>query len=241
MFCTSGIELDGSNKTLWSSMRSAEEAREADKKQRFAAAALEREVEARRLREKSEAMKNKAAEKEAKEKAKAPSEDDVLNSFFASVAPIPAPPPAQTVAPTPPSPSPPPADIPKTSNPLPSVATAAANATADSAADSGNGSSNDVSETAPVATPAVEEEGDLLASFFSDLSEADKKKEQQAEAAANEQQQSLLTEKYTNQDLGSGKAQYERLTATNYIWKNQNPYRVMQLDIDATEEDIKYR
>jgi DnaJ family protein C protein 8 len=28
---------------------------------------------------------------------------------------------------------------------------------------------------------------------------------------------------------------------TNYKWYNLNPYYVLQLDIDATEEDIKYR
>lgn len=53
--------------------------------------------------------------------------------------------------------------------------------------------------------------------------------------------ETLLTEKYVNQELGSGKEQVERLTASNYKWKNLNPYYVLQLDIDATEEDIRYR
>ena len=33
----------------------------------------------------------------------------------------------------------------------------------------------------------------------------------------------------------------ERLLSSHYEWKNLNPYAVFQLDIDATEEDIKYR
>jgi tetratricopeptide (TPR) repeat protein len=50
-----------------------------------------------------------------------------------------------------------------------------------------------------------------------------------------------LTEKYLNQDLGSAMDQFTRLTGPNYKWKNLNPYYVMDLDIDATDEDIKYR
>jgi len=41
--------------------------------------------------------------------------------------------------------------------------------------------------------------------------------------------------------LGDSKAQLARLTCPHYEWKNVNPYYVLQLDIDATEEDIKYR
>ena len=48
-------------------------------------------------------------------------------------------------------------------------------------------------------------------------------------------------EKYSNQDLGSGADQVKRLTAPNYQFKNLNPYVVLQLDIDATDEDIKNR
>jgi hypothetical protein len=100
--------------------------------------------------------------------------------------------------------------------------------------------------TAPVTVPAPpqeekEEEGDLLAGFFSELTEVSKEKERVKEEKATEARDQLLSEKYTNQDLGTGKEQYARLTQTNYIWKNQNPFVVMQLGIDATEEDIKYR
>jgi hypothetical protein len=53
--------------------------------------------------------------------------------------------------------------------------------------------------------------------------------------------ESILTEKYTSQDLGDSASQLARLTAPNYAWRNLNPFEVLQLDIDATLEDIKYR
>jgi hypothetical protein len=97
------------------------------------------------------------------------------------------------------------------------------------------------SEPEAAAVPEGESSDDLMAGFFSELSEASKEKERIKEEKSNQARELLLTEKYTNQDLGTGKSQYERLTQTNYVWKNQNPYVVMQLGIDATEEDIKYR
>ena len=83
---------------------------------------------------------------------------------------------------------------------------------------------------------------DPLAGFLSEVS-------QETERAQQERQQRLLEarkevmfhEKYQNQDLGSGKAQHQRLTAPNYEWRNLNPYYVLQLGTDATEEDIKHR
>ncbi len=48
-------------------------------------------------------------------------------------------------------------------------------------------------------------------------------------------------EKYTTQDLGSPEEQIERLVAPNYQWRNLNSYKVLILDVDATEEDIKGR
>ena len=44
-----------------------------------------------------------------------------------------------------------------------------------------------------------------------------------------------------NTELGTGPEQVARILSSNYKWKNLNPYYVLQLDIDATEEDIKYR
>jgi DnaJ-domain-containing protein 1 len=51
----------------------------------------------------------------------------------------------------------------------------------------------------------------------------------------------LVNEKYVNQELGTATEQADRLTQPNYLWRNLNPYYVLQLDIDATEEDIKQR
>ncbi len=48
-------------------------------------------------------------------------------------------------------------------------------------------------------------------------------------------------EKYANQDLGSGLEQHNRLLQTNHEFRNLNPYYVLQLDTDATSEDIKQR
>ncbi len=50
-----------------------------------------------------------------------------------------------------------------------------------------------------------------------------------------------IHEKYTNQDLGTPEGQIECLVAPNYQWHNLNPYEVLKLDVDATEEDIKGR
>lgn len=97
--------------------------------------------------------------------------------------------------------------------------------------------------------PAAPAEDDLLASFFTEIST---KPEPVAPApsssappdstpAESAESANTLTEKYVNQDLGDGKGQVERLTGPHYEWKNLNPYAVFQLDIDATEEDIKYR
>jgi hypothetical protein len=57
----------------------------------------------------------------------------------------------------------------------------------------------------------------------------------------NVKDETYMHEKYTTQDLGDRKVQYERIMSTNYEWKNLNPYYVLQLGIDATEEDIKQR
>lgn len=90
-------------------------------------------------------------------------------------------------------------------------------------------------------TAAGGDDEDMLAGFFSELTEVAKEKERVQEEKSVQARDLLLTEKYTTQDLGTGKEQYARLAQPNYLWKNQNPYAVMQLGIDATEEDVKYR
>jgi tetratricopeptide (TPR) repeat protein len=103
-----------------------------------------------------------------------------------------------------------------------------------------------------------EEEGgdeNALADFFLAVSSTETKKpapkEKQTDessgtgegdaAAAAGKDETSLTEKYLNQDLGDGRKQCERLLAPHYEWRNLNPYAVLQLGADATEEDIKLR
>ena len=85
----------------------------------------------------------------------------------------------------------------------------------------------------------------LVSNFFSDIVDeeeriAEERREREAHARRN-RVQTEKTEKYTSQDLGNAETQIARLLAPNFKFKNLNPFRVMQLDIDATVEDIKYR
>lgn len=96
------------------------------------------------------------------------------------------------------------------------------------------------------------EEDDLLAGFFNDVSsaaaavtkapragvESDAPTEEEEESAKKKKE---LTEKYSNQDLGDGRAQHERITGRHSEWRNLNPYYVLGLGVDATEEDVKLR
>ena len=72
-----GLELDSTNQALWSALRLCQEAQETEKKQRFAAAALERAKEEERLRELDEAKKRAAQAK---------GQDDLLSAFLSDVA-----------------------------------------------------------------------------------------------------------------------------------------------------------
>ena len=58
--------------------------------------------------------------------------------------------------------------------------------------------------------------------------------------SATTRDESSITEKYANQELENGRAQYARLLASHYQWRNLNPYSVFLLGTDATE-DIRYR
>jgi len=51
----------------------------------------------------------------------------------------------------------------------------------------------------------------------------------------------ILTSKYQEQDLGTSEEQISRLLQPYYEWRNLNPYDVLMLDVDATEEDIRQR
>lgn len=77
-------------------------------------------------------------------------------------------------------------------------------------------------------------EDDLLASFLDQVSA-------QATAPEPPKDQKAITPKYMEQDLGTPQEIIDRLLQHNYQWKNLNPYYVLDLDIDATDEDIKQR
>ena len=83
----------------------------------------------------------------------------------------------------------------------------------------------------------LDNDDDILSGFFSEV--------QEKTAAAVDQKiikdETFSHEKYSTQDLGDRKLQYDRIMEKNYEWRNLNPYFVLQLDIDATEEDIKQR
>lgn len=96
----------------------------------------------------------------------------------------------------------------------------------------------------PAAVPAPEEnEDDLLASFFTDVAGSKDAAKEEARPQESEESEKVvvLTEKYAQQDLGSGRDQCARLLGHHYQWKNLNPFYVLQLDIDANDEDIKFR
>ena len=163
-----GIALDPNNQGLWSALVACQESFEADKKERFADAAVERQREEDYLRRK-EAAKERARAEAAPAASTATStgekeveadENDLLNSFFSAI----------------------------TSEVKPSV---------------------------PLVPPPT--------------------------SASEDTEEVFSHDKYSTQDLGTGIDQVLRLTGPNAQFKNLNPYAVLQLDIDATEEDIKNR
>lgn len=81
--------------------------------------------------------------------------------------------------------------------------------------------------------------------MFGDISNEEEKREaakREAEALARkEQEQTVKQDKFTKQVLESSEEIIARLTTPNRSYRNLNPYWVLQLDIDATIEDIKFR
>lgn len=89
----------------------------------------------------------------------------------------------------------------------------------------------------------IDPEENLLNDFFSELGDGGKKEDEERNAKKMEQ---VLAEnpgmyKYAVEDLGDPEEQVARLTGQNYQFRNLNPYFVLQLDIDATDEDVKFR
>ena len=100
-----------------------------------------------------------------------------------------------------------------------------------------NGSSSSGTSSAPSSSagPTEAREADLLSGFFSEVTTA----QDTIKAAATGPIK--VESKYANQELGDAKYQFDRLTQKNYEWRNLNPFYVMQLGTDATDEDIRQR
>ena len=92
--------------------------------------------------------------------------------------------------------------------------------------------------------------------------EAERKRKEEEEAAAREElgdffsaldddavarkrakkaETNPTTEKYATQKLGKGADQIARLMPSHHAFKNLNPFHVLDLDVDATPDDIKAR
>jgi len=93
-------------------------------------------------------------------------------------------------------------------------------------------------EAAAAAATAVKSSADPLSDFFNELGQTEEKVKV---VEAVKQKQSRETQKYAEQDLGTSTAQYHRLTEGSHQWRNLNPFLVLDLGIDATEDDIKQR
>lgn len=103
-----------------------------------------------------------------------------------------------------------------------------------------------LAEVAPPSTstaaPVAENEDDALASFLEEVAAKPAPDVTvSAEAVEAAKDEKALTEKYANQDLGDGRSQVARILARHYEWRNLNPFHVLDLDSDATDEDIKLR
>ena len=89
---------------------------------------------------------------------------------------------------------------------------------------------NDDKDNDDGATKKPQDDGDLMADFFSDLTETTT---ETVVKKINKPQ-----EKYTNQDLSpfDNASVISSILAPNYKWKNLNPFRVFRLGIDANPE-----
>lgn len=190
-----GLELDPNNKPLWDALKACQEAYEADKRERFRAAAIEREEEEKRQR-----LRDEVRSQMMKDKVEAESqqEEDILEGFFSEVG------------------------VPKGDEP----------------------------QLEQKKNDTADNEDDALASFLLEVNQpksaptrtaVESSSKEETDQHSEEKDDKQLTEKYVQQDLGNGRSQVERLMAPHYKWRNLNPYFVLQLDIDATVEDIKFR
>ena len=102
------------------------------------------------------------------------------------------------------------------------------------------------------AAAAMTEGERLMSDFFAEIDEAEQKPpalpslaELQGlpEAAGGGASQPRYTAKYKeqNRNLGTPRELVDFLLGPQHKWRNLNPYRVLKLDVDATDEDIKLR
>lgn len=200
--------MDPNNKLLWSGLKACEEAYEADKKKRFAAAERERQVETNRIEIQNQIKQKRTQAQERKVVEER--ENTLLSSFFD--------------------------DMQHSSKNKVSESDRGEEGTTDLF--------NTVSENQHSSGADVNED-DVLADFFNAVSSSteaiQQKKAQQIDTKIIEKTETQTTEKYVNQDLGAPKSQFDRLLQPHYEWRNLNPYAVLQLGIDATDEDIKHR
>ena len=197
--------MEPTNQSLWTLLRTVQEAANVDKKERYEIAAKERAQEEARIRAKDLARANATAAAAAAHTtpvisastapANVVNEDAAFNEFFSDI------------------------DKP--------AATKSTSLPNDSSA-----------------------EDDVLAAFLSSVSAAPSEpvasvssnnKSSTGIVGMDRQNGNLINEKYSSQDLGTAEEKADRLLQTNYQWKNLNPFYVLQLGIDATEEDIKQR
>ena len=81
-----------------------------------------------------------------------------------------------------------------------------------------------------------EDEDDVLNDFFNEVEEGGTKK---AEDRKDEMATNLI--KNDRKTLGSAEQQMDRLLQSNYEWRNLNPFHVLQLPVEATDDDISRR
>ena len=149
---------------MWSSLKACQASLDVDRKHRFAAAEIERQIESERLKRQEEIRREIKEDRERRlQEEKAEKEEDLLSGFFTEIT-------------------------------SPAV----------------KGDTNEAKVDVP------EGEDDMLAGFFNEIStkpeapETASVSKPSADPTSSEQeskQENILTEKYTNQDLGDGRSQ----------------------------------
>eukprot|EP00936_MAST-01D_sp_MAST-1D-sp1_P000303 g303.t1 len=103
------------------------------------------------------------------------------------------------------------------------------------------GSSSVAQPQSTASTDAVQSvESDLMADFFSEITDLEQK---QNTTTSNDKalEEEKLRAKRANMDLGTGEQQIARLLRPGHTWFNLNPFEVLQLDREASQEEMKQR